>query len=163
MKATIRFFEKPQCTGNARQKAILLSSGHRLITENLLEFPFDRDELRSFFGALPVAQWFNALAPRVKSGELDIFNMHEQQALDLMLADPLLIRRPLMEVGSVRLVGFNIDELERIGVSCKASPRLNLLHGVDLEGCPGDAIGISCDAPRTLPMLGEDPSTILSA
>jgi len=25
---------------------------------------------------------------------------------------------------------------------------------VDLEGCPGDAIGISCDEPRTLPMMG---------
>jgi len=153
MTATIRFFEKPHCTGNARQKAILLSSGHRLITENLLEFPFDREELRSFFGALPVAQWFNPLAPRVKSGEVEIHRMDEEQALDAMLADPLLIRRPLMEIGSVRLVGFNIDELERIGVNCKASPRLNLLNGVDLEGCPGDTAGISCDEPRTLPVL----------
>jgi nitrogenase-associated protein len=154
MTATIRFFEKPQCTGNARQKAILLSSGHRLIIENLLEFPFDRDELRSFFGALPVPQWFNHLAPQVKKGEVDINAMDEDEALDAMLADPILIRRPLMEIGSIRLVGFNIDELERIGVSCKASPRLNLLEGVDLEGCPGDAVGISCDQPRTLPVLG---------
>ncbi len=153
MTAIIRFFEKPNCTGNARQKAILLSAGHRLITENLLEFPFDRDELRSFFGALPVAQWFNPLAPRVKSGEVDIHSMDEEQALDAMLADPILIRRPLMEIGGIRLVGFNIDELERIGVSCKTSPRLNLLNGVDLEGCPGDAIGISCEDPRTLPVL----------
>lgn len=154
MKTTIRFFEKPHCTGNARQKAILLSAGHRLITENLLEFPFTREELRSFFGALPVAQWFNPLSPKVKSGEVDIHRMDEAQALAAMLAEPLLIRRPLMEIGSVRLVGFNIDELERIGVSCKASPRFNLLSGVDLEGCPGDAIGIHCDEPRTLPMMG---------
>lgn len=153
MKTTIRFFEKPQCTGNARQKAILLSAGHRLITEDLLAYPFTKEELRSFFGALPVAQWFNALAPKVQSGEVDIQAMNEEQALEAMLDEPLLIRRPLMEVGSVRLVGFNLDELERIGVSCKASPRLNLLGGVDLEGCPGDAIGIRCDEPRTLPVL----------
>jgi len=101
-----------------------------------------------------VAQWFNGLAPKVKSGEVDIHSMDEHQALDAMLADPLLIRRPLMEVGGVRLVGFNIEELERIGVSCKESPRLNLLAGVDLEGCPGDAIGVQCDQPRTLPNLG---------
>jgi nitrogenase-associated protein len=154
MTATIRFFEKPHCTGNARQKAVLLSAGHRLVTENLLEYPFAREELRSFFGALPVAQWFNGLAPKVKSGEVDIHSMDEHQALDAMLADPLLIRRPLMEVGDVRLVGFNIEELERIGVRCKESPRLNLLAGVDLEGCPGDAIGVQCDQPRTLPNLG---------
>jgi nitrogenase-associated protein len=154
MKATIRFFEKPNCTGNARQKAILLSAGHRLIIENLLTYPFTREELRSYFGALCVSHWFNVLAPRVKSGEIDIAAMDEEQALDVMLADPLLIRRPLMEVNGVQLVGFNIEELERIGVSCKESPRLHLLNGVDLEGCPGDAIGIQCDQPRTLPRLG---------
>ena len=154
MKATIRFYEKPRCTGNARQKAILLSAGHRLVTENLLEFPFTKEDLRSYFGALPVAQWFNAMAPKVKSGEVDIHSLDENQALEAMLADPLLIRRPLMEVGSVRLVGFNIEELERIGVSCAASPRLKLLAGADLEGCPGDALGIRCEEPRTLPGLG---------
>ena len=154
MKATIRFFEKPQCTGNARQKAILLAAGHRLHVENLLTFPFTKEELRSYFGALPVTQWFNTLAPKVKSGEVDIHTMDEEQALTAMLADPLLIRRPLMEVAGVRLVGFNIDELERIGVSCAAVLRLNLLAGVDLEGCPGDAIGIRCEEPRTLPVLG---------
>jgi nitrogenase-associated protein len=154
MKATIRFFEKPNCTGNARQKALLLSAGHRLIIEDLLTYPFTREELRSYFGALSVAQWFNRLAPRVKSGEIDIAAMNEEQALDIMLADPLLIRRPLMEVNGVQLVGFNIEELERLGVSCKESPRLHLLKGVDLEGCPGDAFGIKCDEPRTLPRLG---------
>lgn len=154
MKTTIRFFEKPHCTGNARQKALLLAAGHRLVSENLLSYPFTKEELRSFFGALPVAQWFNPLAPTVKSGAVDIQAMDEEQALAAMLAEPLLIRRPLMEIGSVRLVGFNLDELERIGVSWAASPRRNLLSGVDLEGCPGDAIGIQCDAPRTLPVLG---------
>jgi len=154
MALTIRFFEKPNCTGNARQKAILQASGHRLVTENLLEYPFAREELRSFFGALPVVHWFNQLAPRVKSGEVDIHRMDEEQALDMMLAEPLLIRRPLMEIKGIRLVGFNIDELERIGVCCKENPRLQLLVGVDLEGCPGDAIGIRCEEPRTLPVLG---------
>jgi nitrogenase-associated protein len=154
MTTTIRFFEKPQCTGNARQKAILVSAGNTVQTEDLLAYPFTKEELRSFFGALPVAKWFNPLAPRVKSGEVAIETMDEDEALEAMLADHLLIRRPLMEVNGVRLAGFNVDELERVGVSCKESPRLNLLRGVDLEGCPGDAIGIACDEPRTLPRLG---------
>lgn len=154
MALTIRFFEKQNCTGNARQKAILLAAGHRLVIENLLAYPFAREELRSFFGALPVEHWFNQLAPRVKSGEVDIHRVNEEQALDLMLADPLLIRRPLMEIKGIRLVGFNIDELERIGVGCLENPRLHMLAGVDLEGCPGDAIGIRCEEPRTLPVLG---------
>jgi len=154
MALTIRFFEKPNCTGNARQKAILQAAGHRLVIENLLEYPFTGEELRSFFGALPVVHWFNQLAPRVKSGEVDIHGLNEEHALEMMLADPLLIRRPLMEIKGIRLVGFNVDELERIGVGCKENPRLQLLAGVDLEGCPGNAIGIRCDEPRTLPVLG---------
>ncbi len=153
MKATIRFFEKPECTGNARQKAILLAAGHQLIPENLIEYPFTKEELRSFFGALPVAQWFNPMSPKVKSGEVDIQHMSEDEALTVMLADHMLIRRPLMEINGIRLVGFNTAELERIGVNCQASPRMNLLAGVDLEGCPGDAIGINCAEPRTLPVL----------
>ena len=88
MKTTIRFFEKPHCTGNARQKAILLSAGHRLITENLLEFPFTREELRSFFGALPVAQWFNRNAPAVKSGEVNPDTLDADSALAALRAAP---------------------------------------------------------------------------
>ncbi|WP_035216672.1 ArsC/Spx/MgsR family protein [Desulfobulbus elongatus] len=154
MAMTIRFFEKPHCTGNARQKAILLAAGHRLIVEDILTYPFTRDELRSFFGAMPVVHWFNQLASRVKSGEIDFDAMDEDRALAAMLAEPGLIRRPLMEIKGIRLAGFNIEELERIGVSCRHSPRLDLLAGVDLEGCPGHDIGMQCDDPRTLPMLG---------
>jgi len=154
MTVTIRFFEKPGCTGNARQKAFLLAAGHRLVIENLLTYPFGKEELRSYFGALPVIHWFNGVSPRVKSGEIDIAAMDEDQALAAMLADPLLIRRPLMEIKGIRLAGFNIDELERIGVSCMQGPRWHLLTGVDLEGCPGEAVGMKCDEPRTVPSWG---------
>ena len=154
MAMTIRFFAKPHCTGNARQQAILLAAGHRLLIENILTYPFTGEELRSFFGALPVVHWFNHLAPAVKSGQLDIRAMDEDQALEAMLADPLLIRRPLMEIMGIRIAGFNIEELERIGVSCRDNPRLRLLTGVDLEGCPGEATGLRCDNPRTLSLTG---------
>ena len=55
----------------------------------------------------PVAEWFNASAPRVKSGEIDIRELTEEAALALMMIDPLLIRRPLMEVRDRREAGFD--------------------------------------------------------
>ena len=151
--AVVTFYEKPGCKGNLRQKTLLAAAGHTVQAKSLKTEAWTAERLLAFLGKLPIGQWFNPSAPAVKSGEIVPENIGFEHALQLLLANPLLIRRPLMEVGSVRLVGFNIDELERIGVSCKASPRFNLLSGVDLEGCPGDAIGISCDEPRTLPMM----------
>lgn len=153
MAQTIHFFEKPNCTGNARQKAILAAAGHMIKTENLLKYPFTKVELRSYFSSLPVNLWFNPSSPKIKTGEVDPESMNEEQALTAMLTDPILIRRPLIEVNGIKLTGFNIEELEKNGVNCRTSPRLDLLKGQDLERCPGHAIGIKCDEPRTLPKL----------
>jgi len=69
--AKVIFYEKPGCGGNARQKALLVSSGHALEVRNLLAEPWTAERLQAFFGSRPVAEWFNASAPRVKSGEID--------------------------------------------------------------------------------------------
>jgi nitrogenase-associated protein len=109
--ADVIFWEKPGCAGNARQKALLVRSGHRLDIRNLLGEAWTAAELRAFFGERPVADWFNRSSPRVKSGEVRPEALDEDGALALMLADPLLIRRPLMESGGRREAGF---EPERV-------------------------------------------------
>lgn len=106
--ATILFWEKPGCSGNARQKALLAASGHAVIARNLLAEPWTFDRLRAFFGARPVADWFNRASPRVKSGELRPETLEESAALALMLQDKLLIRRPLMQVGERCEAGFDM-------------------------------------------------------
>ncbi|WP_116132402.1 ArsC/Spx/MgsR family protein [Tropicimonas sp. IMCC34043] len=105
--ATVIFHEKPGCIGNARQKALLVRSGHRLDVRNLLTEPWTAERLRPYFGTRPVAEWFNASAPRIKSGEVRPEVLSEAEALALMLAEPLLIRRPLMQVGTRREAGFD--------------------------------------------------------
>ena len=64
--AKVVFYEKPGCGGNARQKALLRQSGHELDVRDLLSAPWTGETLRSFFGARPVAEWFNGASPRVK-------------------------------------------------------------------------------------------------
>ncbi|MGA9601807.1 MAG: ArsC/Spx/MgsR family protein [Methylocystis sp.] len=105
--ADVIFYEKPGCGGNARQKALLAASGHRVEARSLLAEPWSAEELRLYFGARPVEQWFNQASPRVKSGEVDPAACTEAEALRLMLEDPLLIRRPLMRVGDRREAGFD--------------------------------------------------------
>ena len=109
--AHIIFWEKPGCAGNARQKALLLASGHTLEVRNLLAEPWDATRLRSFFTGRAVYEWFNRSSPRIKSGDVIPEALDENQALGLMLADPLLIRRPLMEADGRREAGF---EPERV-------------------------------------------------
>jgi nitrogenase-associated protein len=109
--AHVIFWEKPGCAGNARQKALLIRSGHTLDVRNLLAEPWTKPGLRAFFGQRPVSEWFNKSSPRVKSGEVRPEALDATSALTLMLADPLLIRRPLMESAGGREAGF---EPERI-------------------------------------------------
>ena len=65
------FFEKPGCGGNARQRAALEAAGHTLERRNLLTTHWSRDSLLDFLAPLPVADWFNRSAPRIKSGEVN--------------------------------------------------------------------------------------------
>jgi nitrogenase-associated protein len=105
--ATVLFWEKPGCAGNARQKALLVASGHAVVARDLRAEPWTAERLRPFFGDRPVAAWFNRTSPRVKSGEVRPELLDEAAALALMLADPLLIRRPLMRVGERCETGFD--------------------------------------------------------
>lgn len=93
----IVFFEKPGCGGNARQRLALQTAGHTLDQRNLLTAAWTASSLMPFLAPLPVAQWFNRAAPAVKSGEVQPDVLGANDALALLLAQPLLIRRPLMQ------------------------------------------------------------------
>src|SRR5512133_266842 len=151
--STVIFFEKPGCTENARQIALLQAAGHQVVIKDLLSYKFTKDELRSYFGSLPVKDWFNISSPKIKSGEIDPSSFTENTALDLMLSELLLIRRPLMEIDGIRYAGFDIERLEATGINCKQNPRFKFLDGQDLDRCPGDQMGIKCDVPRGDPSL----------
>jgi nitrogenase-associated protein len=105
--AHVIFYEKPGCAGNARQKALLVASGHEVEARNLLTEPWSMSSLRPYFGAKPVREWFNASSPRIKSGEIDPDKVTPQQALVMMIVDPALIRRPLMRIGDHCEAGFD--------------------------------------------------------
>jgi nitrogenase-associated protein len=123
--ATVLFYQKLGCRTNARQKQMLETAGHTVITRNLVAEPWTADTLRSFFGVTPVASWFNPASPRLKSGEIDPAKLDAARALALMLDDPLLIRRPLLDVAGQKCAGFDLE------------PVTSLLAGSDLGGVQG--------------------------
>jgi nitrogenase-associated protein len=124
------FYEKPGCANNARQKQLLEAAGHALEVHNLLAEAWTAERLRSFFGDAAVFDWFNKAAPKIKSGEIDPRTIDADSALALMLADPILIRRPLMEVEGRRGIGFDPVAVDAwIGLQALKSPT------ADLETC----------------------------
>ena len=137
----VLFFEKPGCINNTRQKALLESAGHRVVARNLLTEPWTAARLRSFFGELPVSEWFNPSAPAVKEGRVDPAVLGEAAALELMLGDPLLIRRPLMQVGEERMTGFESEKVDAwIGLTERP--------GKEIEACPRAHAAAPCPVPE---------------
>lgn len=128
--STVYFYEKPGCINNTRQKALFSEAGHLLIVYNLLQHPWpdQPDKLRSFFSSLPVAEWFNRSAPAVKNGEVVPEKLSANEAITLMIANPILIRRPLLEIDGKRFCGFDPLQL---------SEWLTFQKSIkDLESCP---------------------------
>lgn len=134
----IIFYQKPGCKTNARQKHLLEAAGHTVIASSLIAEPWTAERLRGFFGSTPVASWFNPAAPRVKSGEIDPASVDAATALAIMLEDPVLIRRPLVEAQGQRCAGFDREPV----TSLLSSPADS-----DIESCSRPGPSPRCPDP----------------
>ena len=136
----LRFWEKPGCQGNRRQQAVLREQGIEVRVHDLLSHAWTARELRPFFGDKPVEQWFNDSAPAVRSGKTDIGDIDVDTALLLMVNDPILIRRPLLQLGELKQSGFEAGPvLEALGIT--------LDDDSDLQSCPRPRDASPCEAP----------------
>ncbi|WP_076789919.1 arsenate reductase family protein [Chlorobium sp. KB01] len=132
--ATILFFEKPGCQNNTRQKALLEDSGHQVEAVNLLEHSWSKEELARYLGEKPVAEWFNMAAPKVKSGEVNPHLYSREEAIALMIREPLLIKRPLMKIGNHYFQGFDIAGLKKLINLVEQEKQSENLS--DMNSCP---------------------------
>jgi len=134
--ARVIFYEKPGCINNTRQKKLLKAAGHHVEEKNLLTEPWTAAKLLAFFNNLPVHAWFNQSAPMIKSGDIDPEMLTAAQAIQCMLKDPLLIRRPLIEIGDTKVAGFESQQVEEL-LSVKVG------KNISLENCPRDHESVS--------------------
>jgi nitrogenase-associated protein len=109
--AEVIFYGLPGDTANNKQKAQLKAAGHALDERDVATAGWTRETLRPFFEDRPVDEWFNKRAAAVKQGTIDPESVDEAAALDAMIADPELIRRPLIQVGDERAAGFDPNRL----------------------------------------------------
>jgi len=127
--AIVIFYEKPDCINNKRQKKLLQKSGHTVTALSLLEEAWTADRLEYFLKDVPRSKWFNKSAPDIKSGRIKPEQLNAQQSLKVMVENPLLIARPLMQVSNEYMSGFDLETVHNwIGLNVSD-------FNLDLETC----------------------------
>jgi len=108
------FYEKTGCSGNARQKALLREHGVSLEVRSILDTPWDQPTLETFFEGLTPKEMLNPFAPQLKDGTFNLEDYTKESLIEAMIETPILIRRPLLEVGEAKLCGFDIPKLNAL-------------------------------------------------
>jgi nitrogenase-associated protein len=141
MKA-LTFYEKPECINNRRQRRLLEEQGCILERRNVLNEAWTRQSLAPFFTHhSDITDWFNKSSPRIKSGEIKPHLLSADDALDVMIDDPLLIHRPLIafNMGNkiFRCCGFDYTYLNSsLGLNLHMSTDSDALLAGGIETCP---------------------------
>lgn len=117
----VHFFEKKGCTTNAKQKKLLSSWGVVLKEEDLLRYPFSKKTLKMFLEKAPINAWFNPNAPDIKSKKIDTSKLDDEEAIALLLKNPILIKRPLMIFKGRYILGFDEQAIAKL-LGKKVSP-----------------------------------------
>lgn len=113
-KAFIIFYEKTGCGGNKRQKELLQHYGLSLDVRSLLDTPWSKESLSPFFEGLTPQQMLNPFAPQIKEGRFSLEAFTKESLIEKMVEEPILIRRPLLHIGEVKLCGFDIQKLNAL-------------------------------------------------
>ena len=108
------FYEKTGCSGNARQKTLLREHGIAFEVRSLLDTPWNKATLEAFFEGLSPTEMLNPFAPQLKDGSFKLEDYTKESLIEKMVQEPLLIRRPLLEIGTVKLCGFDIEKLNTL-------------------------------------------------
>lgn len=112
--ANIIFYTKPGCRGGARQKALLIASGHNVEERSILDTPWTPNTLYSYLKGLDVKEWYNKNANAVKAGTIIPGALPSKEALELLCSAPLLITRPLMKIDDKLIAGFDTEYLDKL-------------------------------------------------
>lgn len=108
------FYEKTGCSGNARQKALLKEYGVSLDVRSMLDTAWDKPTLEAFFEGLSPKEMINPFAPQLKDETFNLEAHTKESLIEQMLKTPILIRRPLLQIGEVKLCGFDIEKLNAL-------------------------------------------------
>ena len=126
------FYEKTGCSGNAKQKEVLKNHNISFTVKSLLDEKWTFESLNEFFKGLEVKDIFNPFAPQIKDEKINILNIKKDEAINLMIKEPILIKRPLLDINGIKLCGFNIKQINKLlNVNIDTNEKLNTCSSSD--------------------------------
>ncbi len=126
------FYEKTGCSGNAKQKELLKSHNISFSVKSLLDTSWSKESLGEFFKGLDTKDIFNHFAPQIRDKEIDISKLSKDEAIELMIKNPILIKRPLLDINGVKVCGFDIEKInELLNVNIDTNKKLNTCSSSD--------------------------------
>ena len=126
------FYEKTGCSGNAKQKELLKSHNISFSVKSLLDTLWTKETLSEFFKGLEIKDIFNPFAPQIRDKEIDISKLSKDEAINLMIKNPILIKRPLLDINGIKVCGFDIEKInELLNTNIDTNKKLNTCSSSD--------------------------------
>jgi len=84
------------------------------VERDFFKQPFSRGEIVELLGGRPAAEMFNFRSPSFKQLGLKRDSLGDEELVDLMLKEPRLVRRPVVQIGEDVYFGADRKFLETI-------------------------------------------------
>lgn len=111
---TVDFFQHNDCLGNELQRKVLSDAGFSLNIYSIFDIRWKAEHLYLFFKDTPVYTWFDYGADSIKSNFFDPKTVSPEEALQFMLQDMKLIKRPLIHFNGEYCAGFDTELVKRL-------------------------------------------------
>jgi regulatory protein spx len=110
----VELYTAAGCRAGESMRALLVRTGRPVRTRDLFAQPLSWDDLKHLAGmAGGVRHLLSTQAPGYRERGLDRSSVSELELLSLMADDPGLLRRPIVVVDGIVLVGFEGHALDR--------------------------------------------------
>lgn len=110
----VDFFQHDNCIGNEIQRKVLEDCGFNLNVYSILDIKWKPNHLYLFFKNDPVYTWFDYSAPTLEKELFDPYKVTSQEALEFMVADRKLIKRPLIHFNGEYCNGFETELVKQM-------------------------------------------------
>lgn len=114
MKARIKFLQKPTCSTCRKAKAFLEKRKVELELRDLGKDRLSVEELDKLIGERDYRKFLNTRNELYRTRKMGQNPPSREEALRLMVAQPNLIRRPVVLRGSDVVLGYDEEGLKRI-------------------------------------------------
>lgn len=108
----------PKCSTCQKAKKFLLENQVSFTQRDIVEEKLNKDELLHLYqkSGLPLKKFFNTSGKLYKENKLKekLPQMSEDEQLELLSSNGMLVKRPILETDDTVLVGFKIDDYQKV-------------------------------------------------